>query len=307
MSVGMQLVALNFGLQGSYEAQFDWYSLDYRWQNWLGLRVGRIKIPFGLYNERQDIDAARAPVLLPQSVYPFVNRDFLLAHNGFEIYGFLSLETLGSLKYHAYLGMINLDIDPIAGPVQIASIRVDYIGGGQLSWETPAENLKLSGSVLTGQLSTDLVTPTDSVTLELLAFYWIGSIEYTWDKFLFALEYSRQRLELGSSNFSLAPESNTTNERFYGMGTVEIADGFTPGIYYSVLFPNVDDYASAGNYSYDLAAFLRHDINQNWLVKLEFHQIRGTAGLDSSLNEGQPLSDLSENWNMFLVKTTGYF
>jgi hypothetical protein len=34
--------------------------------------------PFGLYNEINDIDAARAAILLPQSVYPAQNRDFPL-------------------------------------------------------------------------------------------------------------------------------------------------------------------------------------------------------------------------------------
>ena len=37
----------------------DWFDLDYRWKDWLGLRAGRVKLPYGLYNDTSDIDAAR--------------------------------------------------------------------------------------------------------------------------------------------------------------------------------------------------------------------------------------------------------
>jgi hypothetical protein len=55
--------------------QADWFYLDYRFQDWFGLRAGRLKIPYGLHNEVQAIDSARVPVLLPQSVYPLQGRE----------------------------------------------------------------------------------------------------------------------------------------------------------------------------------------------------------------------------------------
>src|SRR5687768_171548 len=70
LRVGIQLFARDLGSLGDYSAKVDWAYLDYRWRRWLGLRAGRIKLPFGLYNEFSDIDSARLPILLPQSVYP---------------------------------------------------------------------------------------------------------------------------------------------------------------------------------------------------------------------------------------------
>src|SRR4051812_47533602 len=57
LRVGMQLFARDFGrLEDA--PRFDWAFLDYRWRTWLGLRAGIIKMPFGLYNESADVDAA---------------------------------------------------------------------------------------------------------------------------------------------------------------------------------------------------------------------------------------------------------
>src|SRR5277367_840166 len=70
LSVGFQLFSRDLGPIGNYEMKADWFALDYHWRDWLGLRAGRIKLPFGLYNETSDIDAARVAVLLPQGFYP---------------------------------------------------------------------------------------------------------------------------------------------------------------------------------------------------------------------------------------------
>src|SRR5258708_35984070 len=86
LRVGVQLFAQDLGPTGNYNAKVDWFYLDYRLFDWLGFRAGRVKIPFGLYNDINDIDAARNPVLLPQSVYPVQNRNYLLAQTGAELY-----------------------------------------------------------------------------------------------------------------------------------------------------------------------------------------------------------------------------
>src|ERR1041384_1788501 len=85
LRVGFQLFASKLGSNGTFNVKADWFNLDYRWRDWLGLRAGRVKLPFGLYNDTSDIDAARVPVLLPQSMYSVTSRDFLLAQTGLEI------------------------------------------------------------------------------------------------------------------------------------------------------------------------------------------------------------------------------
>jgi hypothetical protein len=149
----------------------------------------------------------------------------------------------------------------------------------------------------------------------------VASIEYSAHDLLLASEYSRWWVSLNSTvpSFSV-PE--TVSERFYLMAAYHVTPWFTPGAYYSLMFGNVDDrkgnhapYGTPpgtpplerGAYQHDLALSLRYDLNAFWLLKLEGHYMHGTAGLNSALNGNQPLSSLTEDWGVFLVKTTAYF
>ena len=107
--VGVQLLARNFGNQGNGEVVVDWAYGDYRWRDELGLRAGKVKMPFGLYNEGRDIDLLRTSVFLPQSVYPVAIRDLVLAYDGAGAYGSLTLGDLGDLDYHVYGGTLNVN------------------------------------------------------------------------------------------------------------------------------------------------------------------------------------------------------
>jgi len=320
--VGMQLFARDLGPVGNYDARFDWFYLDYRFRDWLGLRAGRTKLPFGLYNETSDIDAARVPVLLPQSVYPTVNRDYLLAQTGAELYGLVPLGPAGQLEYRLYGGTIFFDAGE-ASP-QIGDVSVPYIGGGRLMWLTPLTGLQLGGSAQALRIDVDYVPsaaelaaldmagtlPEDfsgSVSVKIPALLALGSVEYSAHDWLIAAEYSRWWASLESNLPALFPEVKNTSERAYVMTSYQVASWFWPGAYYSLLFSDVNDRHGRDAYQHDVALTLRYDITQHWLVKLEGHYMHGTAGLSSALNDGTPLSELNEDWGVFLVKTTAHF
>src|SRR5690349_11800038 len=138
LRTGLQLFARDLGPRGNYHPTVDWFYLDYRFADWLGLRAGRVKLPFGLYNEINDVDAARAFILLPQSLYTVSNRDFLLAQTGVELYGYLDLDCLGALDYRVYGGSVWVDEDIAApGPVHLDDSDIPWIVGGRVLWETP--------------------------------------------------------------------------------------------------------------------------------------------------------------------------
>ena len=76
-------------------------------------------MPFGLYNEINDVDAARVPILLPQGVYPISSRDYLLAQTGMELYGRLATGALGALDYRLFGGTIFIDTPASTAPPQL--------------------------------------------------------------------------------------------------------------------------------------------------------------------------------------------
>jgi hypothetical protein len=308
LRLGVQLFARDLGPVGDYAAKMDWFYLDYRLANWLGLRAGRTKLPFGLYNEINDVDAARVPILLPQAVYPINNRDLLLAQTGLELYGYVPLGAAGTLDYRLYGGTIYIPTPAPPPGTVITNFGVPYIVGGRLLWETPIDGLRTGVSAQVLRLDTAYGLPTGVPVLDLrfLFHLWVASIEFARDDLLLAAEYGRWRANIDSDTPTF--ESVTqTNERFYAMGSYRIAPWFTPGAYYAGFYPKVDDRHGRDAYLHDIAATLRFDLGPAWILKLEGHFLRGTAELDPKLNENKTPAMMEKDWALFLAKTTVYF
>jgi len=310
LTIGLQIFSHDLGPIGDYRATLDWYSLDYHWRDWLGIRAGRVKLPFGLYNDSSDIDAARTSVLLPQSIYPAQNRDFLLAQTGGEVYGYRDLGAAGGLDYRLYGGTIFLDVKQQPGsPFTVVDLNVPFVAGGRMLWVPPIEGLRLGGSLQFLRLETHLLpaSSSSSVAVNVPAMLWVASVEYTVRDLLFAAEYSRWRVRAQSSNPAMFPETLTFSERGYALTSYRVNSWLQAGAYYSVLFPNTNQRGGFAGRQLDAALTLRFDVNAYWLVKVEGHYMHGTAGLSPSLNGNRPLSSLTPDWALFTVKTTAFF
>ncbi|HEY6178605.1 MAG TPA: hypothetical protein VIX73_29345 [Kofleriaceae bacterium] len=306
LSVGLQLFARDLGSTGSYSATFDWLYLDYHWQDWLGLRAGRVKLPYGLYNDTSDIDAAHPVILLPQSVYPAVNRNFMLAQTGLELYGYYPMGSAGALDYHVYGGTLYLSI-PDSSSLHINALEVPYIVGGRVMWETPVEGLRAAASVLNGEIEgryTPLgMAPPMVVPFDVRATNWLSSIEYLRRGVLLAAEYGRS---IGRSTIATSV-THTTSEHGYALAGYRWRPWLQNTVYFSLLFPNVRQRSGQEHHQYDAAGAVRFDISPHWILKFEAHFLRGTAALSSELNDNRPLSDLVNQWWLVAAKTTVYF
>jgi hypothetical protein len=311
LQLGVQLFAQDLGASGNYTPKFDWFYLDYRWQDWLGFRAGRLKIPYGLYNEVQDVDSARVPILLPGSVYPLQSREILFAQSGGELYGFVRSPALGALDYRAFGGTIFIDpanLTPANAGFTL-DLRVPYVLGGHLLWETPVEGLRIAGSLEVVRLETTVLIPSmPSIHIESQSLLWVGSAEYTLADLTLTAEYARAHVRQESDNPELSSELDAWSERAYAMATYRVGPWFQPGAYYSIFFPDVQHRDGRENVQHDLAMTLRFDINDYWLVKLEGHYMQGTAGLLNPLRVNPPdISTEDPSWGAFFLKTTAHF
>jgi hypothetical protein len=314
LRVGVQIFARDLGPVGNYSMKADWFYADYRWRDWLGIRVGRVKIPFGLFNDSSDIDSARLPILLPQSVYPVGNRDVLLAQTGFELYGYVPLGTTGALDYRAFMGTIYVDVPPPALGVSTAVTRfgVPYIVGGQVIWETPLPGLRLAGSLELARLeaqvtSVGVMPPPVVLDAAIDAQLWIASLEYTGEKIGLTAEYSRWHTQTTSTEPMIIPNDKVVSERGYAMVSYHLTNQLQIGSYFSVLYPDTRKRDGRENRQDDLALTARYDINPTWLFKVEGHWMNGTAGLDPSLNDGVNRHLMDRDWGVLLLKTTASF
>lgn len=312
LQLGVQLFAQDFGPVGNYAPRFDWFYADYRWEDWLGLRVGRLKIPYGLHNEIFDVDAARVPVLLPGSVYPTQNRETLFAHTGVELYGFARSPSLGALDYRLYLGTMFFDGDALTPPGAAfeTDFHVPYVFGGRLLWETPLDGLRVGGSVQRLRLEPTFLSPALPEPLLVVneTWFWVASAEYGVGELMLTAEYSRWQTEQRSNLPEVSGPLNPTNERAYVMASYRLTPWLQPGAYYSLLYPDTDVRDGPENFQRDLAVTLRFDINNHWLVKLEGHYMSGTASLINPLAINPPdITTADPHWGAFFLKTTAYF
>ena len=310
LRMGVQLFAQDLGPYGNWNAQVDWFYLDYRWQDWLGFRAGRLKIPYGFHNEIQDIDAARVPVLLPQSVYPLQTRNILFSHTGAELYGFVRSDALGALEYRVFGGTIFLDGDQLTPPGAgfETSFHVPYVLGGRVIWETPLEGLRIGASVEAVRLELDILATGLSESVENDSQTWVASAEYSLSDLVLTAEYTRWYAHQSVSNPALVVDPYVESERAYVMASYRVTPWFQPGAYYSIFFPDVGNREDRENIQHDVAGTLRFDINPHWLVKLEGHYMAGTAGLTNPLSINAPsIADEDPYWAAFFVKTTAHF
>lgn len=311
LQLGLQLFAQNLGDSGNYTPEADWFYIAYRWQDWLGLRAGRLKIPYGLYNEIQDVDSARVPVMLPGSVYPVQSREILFAHTGAELYGFLRMPSLGALEYRVFGGSIFLDADsltPPGAPLEL-DFHVPYVVGGRLLWETPLDGLRVGASVEAVRLETTVFVPTiPTFLITGQSWLWVASAEYLVSDLSLSAEYSRWTTKQRSDNPTLSPALDDVSERAYAMASYRVTPWIQPGAYYSLLFPNAETREGREDVQHDLAMTLRFDMNHHWLFKLEGHFMSGTAGLLNPLRVNPvDISTADRYWAAFFLKTTAHF
>lgn len=187
LRVGIQFLGRNFGDVGNDQVVIDWAYGDYSWRDQLGIRAGKVKMPFGLYNEGRDVDMLRTSIFLPQSIYDEKMRDFMLSYEGLGVYGNFDIGAGGELDYHVFGGTLTVP-DPTVGfwgdlfanvgteLEQEIGLLVDqeygyadgtsessfrnsentqvtfpWIFGGALIWNTPLDGFRLSSTVLHGR------------------------------------------------------------------------------------------------------------------------------------------------------------
>ena len=111
LHLGVQLFARDFGNYNNDELIVNWAYGDYKIRDSFGIRAGKMKITYGLYNEYRDMDQLRTNILYPSGVYHESWRDMLSAINGCGLYGNIRLDVFGKLDYYVQAGSTNYSTD----------------------------------------------------------------------------------------------------------------------------------------------------------------------------------------------------
>ena len=338
--IGLQIYGRNLGDMGDYEPTLDWAFVDYRFQDWLGVRAGRVKIAHGLYNEYRDYDMLRTSIFLPQSVYLESMRDaFNSLSYGFSLYGNYNFGAIGKFSYQAQLGVLDPDDDggvaryvESVWDLKVDEMDNDWAYGLSLLWETPLEGLRLGYSHFSFNLTSESTTRPSGLwsfagvpvgfqaDLDEQNLDNVVSAEYTWRELILAAEYMYvpMKYTLNNDFVGVLLDGEPTIEGYYGSASYRFTDWFQLGVSYSVYYPNKKDKDGDGvafmgqprwnGWLKDLGVTARFDFLDNWILKLEAHQMDGGAVLfaEDHLQTDGSYSN-KEHWYLFMAKISYSF
>ncbi|WP_317931504.1 hypothetical protein [Halioxenophilus sp. WMMB6] len=198
--------------------QIDFLLMDYSFLSLddvsAGIRVGRVKTPYGIYNRTRDVPHARPGVFVPQSVYFETFRDALLSADGGNLYlnlrccwGDLGIDLIAGtahidnnvVEYQAYQQNINGRFEE----VDISGFKIAYspavlsnlnIGFSLLDVSTELDNAaRISTAELQAGVSDLLDNPQNFVhyitATRIEPMLKLFSLQYNWRNWVFTSEY----------------------------------------------------------------------------------------------------------------------
>ena len=283
LRVGAQVHLTRLGAFGGDNISVDWAIGEYSFKPWFGIRAGKVKIRWGLFNDTQDADPGYLWCLLPESVYGVDIRATNLAQYGAEAYGRVSLgENFGSLDYSAYYG----DYSYATNDGYSASFAQQGIvftkpasgktPGLDLRWSTPLRGLKISASLMMYDASGNLVNGTYD---QPLAFWPTYYAQYNRNKFFANYQYVKL-VQYQTVTFTGTPPSTSAQDTraWFAMAGYHLTDKLQAGGYYTrYLLADAGDNHDPANYFHDAVLSGRYDVDSHVYLKLEGHIVKGNG------------------------------
>ena len=339
LRAGLQVLAMDRGNYGKDKITLDWAYADYHFQDWLGFRGGKVKIPLGLYNETRDNDALRTFIFLPQNEYYEYERDSIMAMIGGGLYGSIPLGGAGTVNYQLLVGTIPITSDggmalnlssfisSTDAPLTVTDASSTVSVVHHLDWRTPLDGLRTTFSGLHSNLSgTATGTFTDPVTKAKSAVTadwkydslhrYIFGLEYTYLDLVLAAEYQLDDYTVMADYHNPAIEnfqSKQLADGWYVSATYRFNKWFEMGSYYHETFGDRNNRSGStlvntgvvaqpwNAWQRDVALALRFDPIRNLVLKVEGHLEEGTWLLsETSGNE-------KKRWYILATKATIYF
>ena len=282
-----------------------------------GVRIGRIKNPFGFYNETRDVAFTRPTIFLPQGIYFDQVRPLVLSSDGGSLYGeertaigdftlrlnavrldagntdtelaFLGIKTRGELENNvSFVGQLLYEYD--AGRVRAAISVVD----GTLDYNPSSQDFLADGSIH--------ITPV------------VLSLQYNTEDWSFTSEFLHEKVEYNDLGFAV-PDQSITAQSYYFQGSYRFHPGWEALLRYDVFYPDKDDKSgrrfvgssvpSSRAFATDWTAGLRWNISAYTMVRAEFHRVDGTAWLP--LQDNPDPTQWVRKWNMFSLQVSVRF
>ncbi|PKK90709.1 MAG: hypothetical protein CVV64_07465 [Candidatus Wallbacteria bacterium HGW-Wallbacteria-1] len=312
--LGMQILQRNLGEYSSFA--IDWANAEYKISDKFSFKAGKIKLPFGLHNQRRDLDLVRTQILLPTGVYNETMRGILNAATGVGLNGYV--DSRYRLDYEVVMGSVDVDSDddflkslfPLVFPTATnAGLDIDKIWEAKFTWHSPIEGLRLAYNPGQADITLSGTQSGTNFAFDADVDSKILSLLYTRDNFTLTSERMDMRFLMPTPTKTVKIEPYS----WYVGATYRRTDFFEFGLYRSEYFTNKSDkqgnmFKLVGAQDFrawlkDTCLSLRFDITDNYIVKAEYHRMNGVANLIGIYNP----QGYIQNWDLFVLKTTFSF
>ena len=282
----------------------------------IGLRLGKIKNPYGFYNTTRDVAHTRPGIIMPQSVYPDQIRNFFLAAPGFSLYG-NSENDLGNLSWQIsalrpevddpsleYLFMVGDRLGHFDGDNSwLSQFMFDMDGQWRMGLSVGEMNMSYRPSPGDPFIAGRHHLPT-----------WVLSLEHNTEDWSLTAEYGQTQVDATGSF-----RQNSTTEAWYVQATRRLGNGWQSFLRYDALYYNKNDREGTAfvgeallnglrlpahsRFAKDWVIGVRRDID-HLALSAELHVVDGTAWLAQSDN---PTAGLVRKWDMLLLQAAWRF
>ena len=318
-----QILSRFAGESDDGDVRLDYGFVDCRFLDkdagWAAFRIGRIKTPYGLYNETRDVAATRPSIFLPQSIYFDRGRDLALSADGIQLNGEYRTK-YGNLFLHAGAGKPKIKGREIEASLLGSNLPGDLDDeisyNARLMYEKEGGRLRFAFTW--AQLNIDydssgsyLNDPDNgSIRFEPC----IISAQLNEEKWSLTAEYALRKVKYKEFGCSFMNRT-ITGESYYLQASYRFLRNWEGMVRYDLLFSDKDDPNGTKSerpghphYSFfakDLTFGLRWDITKSLMLRGEYHYVNGTAWLTHEDN--QDASKTREYWNLFSIMMSYYF
>lgn len=306
-------------------AILDWRLLD-NFSNGVGLRIGRLKNPYGFFNETRDVAATNTSILLPESIYVDYLSQVFHSSDSFGIYAHHEMDQ-GTFLFNGQFGKPIVTKETISSLVGIkdsdsdlskdgaAAIRLGYEHGSGL-WRAAFSYIYFYGDFKLGP--DDSALPLGLSNGKMSTEQYMLSLEMNWNDFQFVTEIQRRNIELDDiypvditekalgyylqASYKVTPAWTVFLRRDEGFRFKDDRHGNDYAARMKPFNPGVKAHEA---FSKDTTLGFRYSPSFEWSFAMEVHQIDGTYWLPNLENPN--IADQKRYWNMFLAQVAYRF
>ncbi|MDH3325730.1 MAG: hypothetical protein OEM38_03325 [Gammaproteobacteria bacterium] len=317
-----QLLSRRAGKTDDGKPRVDFALLDYRLidkSNYgLGLRMGRVKNPFGFYNETRDVSFTRENIILPQSIYFERTRDLSVSSDAMHVYGHKQT-TIGLFNGTFVVGMPRVTDENTEYALLGDSKSGEFVAKPSLIGRVRFES---NDSRITGAFShVRLFLDYDPAESEAPSFNGNGevdfkmnifSLKYNLMRWSFVGEYAQRKVKSDGIAYIPSDANNKTGESFYVQSIFRFNHKWNVIARYDVLYADKEDrdgmkftklllakqvaVKNYSRYAKDIMLGVQFKMSRYWMSRLELHSVDGTAWLPKQDNADESM--IERKWKM---------